>query len=583
MRRTVSNQWGVVLAGIAAAATAWGGSLPRLSVRDGALVDSTGHAVRLFGVNLFQSHLLWSRRQDLTQVEPELVAIAANGFNAVRMPLNMAWFEPRPGVFPDSPDYAEVMASHRLPAGAMAFYDGLIRRAGELGLYVIPEFHELPSDPYRWFVGGEERDRRTGKPGTAIAWMGRRDEEKERHVPDPDLARAEVPKALGWLAAHWRGVDAIAGIEVPWNEPRGVLTEPAPFHDLVQACARAVKQADPDRLVFMDCVDWGAMVNHMPDESLWKVPAEVDGLFPHFYPGMHSGNSGEVGTWSTTMANWISWFGGSGKVVMVGEYGVVEMKRARYWQGEISDTQRARTYAACVAQWYAMGVQGLFCWAWQGGIGRDGETGALNAGAEELPKWAAPFRESELSLASAPIGVVCHPGRRSKYGDRKDLWRVSDALLDAGLTPFCTVFSPQVAAQPDVLRRFRVLLVLPTDVPDTVEAAIRESSLPVVRLDERLESLDAAVGRVAGHVTGTGVPGTLVVGRARGQVTVFDRSGEGYDGKLRVLIPGAAGPGRVENCAGELVWEGDAGGLSSSGFPLKLAAWECAVLRWAQR
>ena len=189
------------------------------------------------------------------------------------------------------------MAAHRLPTGAVAFYDGLVRRAGELGLYVIPEFHELPCDPYRWFVGGEERDRGSDRPGRAIAWMAIPHESKKgRFRPDPELASEHVPQALGWLAAHWRGVPNIAGIEIPWNEPRGPLTEGEAYFDLCQACARAVKAADPARLVFMNCIDWGAMVNRISDESVWRIPDEVDALFPHFCPGLHSNSSGEAGT-----------------------------------------------------------------------------------------------------------------------------------------------------------------------------------------------------------------------------------------------------------------------------------------------
>jgi len=227
---------------------------------------------------------------------------------------------------------------------------------------------------------------------------------------------AEVPKALGWLAAHWKGVPNIAGIEIPWNEPGGPLTQGQAYYDLCRECARAVKAADPERLVFMDCVDWGAVVNRIPDESVWRVPDEIDALFPHFYPGMHSNSSGQEGTWSSTMANWVSWMMGSGRPVMVGEYGVVEMARGQYWKDGPSDAQKAATYAACAAQWYAMGVQGLFCWAWDGGIGRDTQTGALTEGAQELSRWAAPFRQTAPCNADARIAVICSPKRRATEG-----------------------------------------------------------------------------------------------------------------------------------------------------------------------
>jgi hypothetical protein len=556
------------------------GPAGQLKVAGGQLCDQTGRPLRLYGVNLFQSHLLWSRSQKASDYEADLVAIAANGFNAVRMPLNMGWFEPAQGVFPDSPEYNDVMAKHRLPTGAIAFYDGLIKRAGELGLYVIPEFHELPTDPYRWFVGGEERDRGTDKPGTAISWLGVPiPGQKGRYQLDATLASAELPRALGWLANHLRDVPNIAAIEIPWNEPGGPLTEGQAYFDLCRACARAVKTADPQRLVFMDAVDWGAMVNRLADEATWKLPDEVDGLFPHFYPGMHSGNSGPEGTWSVTMANWLSWMLGSGRPVMVGEYGVVEMGRARYWQSDVTDTDRANTYAACVAQWNAMGAQGLFCWAWGGGIGRDKATGALNQGAEQLPKWAAACREP----AAAPaIAVVCNARRRSSYGDRKDLWRITEALLDAHLAPFATVFDRQVLAQPDCLKRFRAVIVLNADLVEGTADAVRAQVPDAYWLSADMAELNPTVEALCEKLPPPDLPANVLVGYAPGRATVFERKGAAGDVRLRLRIPAAAGEGRLTDEDGKVLFAGTAEKLTTEGVMLPLQAWQCVLLRWQQ-
>ncbi len=58
----------------------------RLHADGGRFRDETGRSVALYGVNLFQSHLMWSRRQDLAEAEAALEAISDFGFNAVRMP-----------------------------------------------------------------------------------------------------------------------------------------------------------------------------------------------------------------------------------------------------------------------------------------------------------------------------------------------------------------------------------------------------------------------------------------------------------------------------------------------------------------
>jgi hypothetical protein len=372
-------------------------------------------------------------------------------------------------------------------------------------------------------------------------------------------------------------VPNIAAIEIPWNEPGGPLTEGQAYFDLCSACARAVKTADPQRLVFMDAVDWGAMVNRLADQSTWRLPDEVDGLFPHFYPGMHSSNSGPEGTWSVTMASWLSWMMGSGRPVMVGEYGVVEMGRAKYWQAGVTDVDRARTYAACVAQWNAMGAQGLFCWAWGGGIGRDKATGALSQGAEQLVKWAAPCREP----APAPVlAVVCNARRRSPYGDRKDLWRITEALLDAHLTPFATVFDRQVLAQPDCLRRFRAVIVFNADLEDGTAQAVRAQAPEAYWLSPDQAELNLTVEALRAKLQPPDLPANVLVGCAPGQATVFERKGSPGELRLRLQIPGAAGEGRLSDEEGNVLFVGTAEKLATEGAVVPLQAWECKVLRW---
>ena len=557
------------------------GPTDALHVADGRFVNQAGEVVSFYGVNLFQSHLMWSRRQQPDEADAALTEIARLGFNAVRMPLNLAWFEPAQGVFPDSPEYEAILKQHRLPTGAIAFYDGLVKRAGELGIYVIPEFHELPIDPYRWFVGGEERDRGTGKPGTAICWLGLPDEQKPgQQKPNDELIGQEVPKALGWLAKHWRGVPNIAAIEVPWNEPRGPLTDGATYYDLCQACARAIKAEDPTRLTAMDAIDWGAMVNKLTDESTWRTPPEVDALFPHFYPGMHSGSSGEAGTWSTSLANWASWLTSSGKPVMVGEYGVVEMKRAKYWANDPTPEQRRNTLAAAAAQWYAQGVQGLFCWAWDGGIDRDKETGELTRGAEVLPNWAAPYEASVPNAATAKVAVICAPRRRAQYGSRQDLWQVTDALLGAHLTPFVTVFESQVVAQPETLQRFGYLLVLQADLSQQAAAVVKQASRPTTWLSADLGELPVAVAAARQAVGAPDLPDNVILGTADRQLTVYERLGQAGEVTLKVTIPGANGAGRLVDETGTVVYQGDAATQARDGLLLDLTAYACRVYRW---
>lgn len=106
--------------------------MSRLRVQGGVLRDEKGKPIGLFGVNLFETHLSWAVTQNVAEMERELRVIASLGFNAIRVPMNMAYIEPEPDVFPDSTRYEEVMKRHRLKPNSPQFLDALVRTASEL-------------------------------------------------------------------------------------------------------------------------------------------------------------------------------------------------------------------------------------------------------------------------------------------------------------------------------------------------------------------------------------------------------------------------------------------------------------------
>ncbi len=489
-------------------------SLSRLKVQGGVLTDEQGKPVGLFGVNLFESHLGWAIEQDVAEMERNLKAIAACGFNAIRVPLNMSYIEPAPDVFPDDPRYGEIMRQHRLKPTFPKFLDTLVRIAGELGLYVILEFHELPADPWRYFAGGNEQLRKTGKHGGAISWMAkltqRPDGTIERVELDWDKAFEHVPKALAWLAKRYKGNTTVAAIEVPWNEPVGGLADDEnAYFQFVQACARAVKRVDPQRLVFMDVQDWGAGVNFLPPSSCWRVPEEVDALFPHFYFGMHCPNMPYEVALQVAAAHWVSWFLAWGKPVLVGEYGTaglsqeswlkrneeVLMRRYQLFGEQPNrDAFRADVVRACLEQWLKMGVQGVFYWAWWCGIpGQEigQRTYSLTHGLEVLKEFAPKFKEPKVTAVEAKVAVVCDKGKRAQYGDLVDLAAIAQILVAEGATPYHVLFGEAILAERRwqyQLRRYEKVIVLADGLPDEVLTKIRLTVQPnrffVVRQDK---------------------------------------------------------------------------------------------------
>lgn len=470
-------------------------ALHPLKVEKGRIIDAlTKQAIRLYGVNLFESHLGWVISQDVGEMEKELSAIARLGFNALRVPLNMSYIEPAPDIFPDDPKYREIMRQHNLKENFPFFLDALVKKAGELGLYVILEFHELPSDPWRYFAGGNEQLRETGKHGGAISWLAKISEEngKIKSVElDWDKAFIYVPKALAWLAKHYKGNPTLAGIEVPWNEPVGGWAEDERLYfKLVQACARAVKVADPERLVFMDVQDWGAGVNFLTPASTWRTPPEVDGLFPHFYFGMHCPDTPYEQALRCAVANWTSWFISWGKPVLIGEYGIAglteqwiakhkkELERLYPSKNGIDDSLLFEdVLRACLEQWMKMGVQGVFYWAWWKGIPGQGGGKAnlsISDGFSVIQKFADVFKKTKNISTNANIAVICDLSSRSQYGAPQDLLAISDILVKTGATPFHTIFAQAIIQDESFLRKrnYKKVIVLEARLPEEAKEII---------------------------------------------------------------------------------------------------------------
>lgn len=479
-------------------------SLNSLKVEKGKIVDVvTKQPIGLFGVNLFESHLGWTISQNIDEMERNLVAIKNYGFNALRVPLNMSYIEPAPDVFPDNPLYSEIMLQHKLKDGFPRFLDALIKKANELGMYVILEFHELPADPWRYFAGGDEQLRGSGKHGGAISWMAKITEKEgkiEKVELDWEKAYIYVPKALAWLARHYKNNPTIAGIEVPWNEPVGGWADDSElYYRLVQACARAIKREDPQRLVFMDIQDWGAGVNFLPPTSTYKTPPEVDVLFPHFYFGMHCPNTPYEQALRCAVANWTSWYTGWGKPVVIGEYGTagltldwinshkVDIEKF-YSQlsfsssGELKMSLIAKdVIGGCLRQWKEMGVQGVFYWAWWSGIPEEGGGQGDLRIAENLVGIFKEFEESLkkpiLTSADAKIAVICDINRRSQYGSPQNLLTITDVLVSNGFVPFHTLFSQAIMENKDLLKRrnYSKVIVLLDGIPNDILKLVKEN------------------------------------------------------------------------------------------------------------
>jgi len=133
-----------------------------------------------------------------------------------------------------------------------------------------------------------------------------------------------------------------------------------------------------------------------------------------------------------------------------------------------------------------------------------------------------------------------------------------------------------------VLKRFRILLVIDADLPEPVRELIRKAGRETVWLTPDLAGLDAVVATLRQSVAPDApeLPPNIIVAYADRQVTVFERKGLEGTVRLRLLVPGVKGDGRLLNSQGKEVFTGLATTLKQAGLELKLAPWECTTLHW---
>lgn len=254
---------------------------PRVCLEGGKLMCG-GRPFGFVGVNYTRFQLGLSIRSDFEAIARDLRTLADWGVRVVRMPLNFGLIQPAEGVFPDNSRWRQIYEDHRLDPAFVEQIDYFIALAGQLGIYTIVDWHGAPTNPFRHFLGGKAQLQGTGKPGRAIAWLAPSPAER---VP-LDMGNLRHRQALvashRWTAAHFRGNPNILGFEVPFNEPHcAFMSTDENWRRVTDACARAVKLADPNRLTFAMAPAYGHANTTM--SATWRRPDRVDGLAPHFY------------------------------------------------------------------------------------------------------------------------------------------------------------------------------------------------------------------------------------------------------------------------------------------------------------
>lgn len=261
-----------------------GHTLPMLT-RDGRNLLENGKPWAFAGFNYTHFLLEYSLpgRANYQTVAEHMRQYGDWGVTAIRVPLHLGMFQPRPGVFPDHPDYESIIKSHNLDTRFYDLFEYTVAVAGHYGIRVFLDWHEMPDDPYRYFVGGNLTEKKAGQPGKGIAWLSDPYGKDAAHPGDPRHTKAIVDTNR-WLARRFKGNGNLAGFEVPYNEPHSPTdSAELDWRRLTAATILPIITEDPDRLTFGMPPAWGHS-NVLPSTT-WFPPDHLTGMAPHHYLG----------------------------------------------------------------------------------------------------------------------------------------------------------------------------------------------------------------------------------------------------------------------------------------------------------
>lgn len=258
-----------------------GAELPRLRCVDGKLLRD-GEPFAFVGLNYTPFQMGFCRSADWESLFRHARQLEEWGIGLIRLTLNMSMFQVEEGVFPDDQRWGEIVAAHHCNVEFMTMLEIFIDRLAEAGIYVVIDWHETPTNPYRYFVGGDPTDTDRSRPGTAIAWLA--DDQTKRtswDMSDPRKLEALL-STHRWMARWGASRSNVVGHEVPYNEPHAEWeSNQANWTRITALCADAVKDAAPELLTFTQNPNYAH--NTEAWAFTWLNPYGIDGQGPHHY------------------------------------------------------------------------------------------------------------------------------------------------------------------------------------------------------------------------------------------------------------------------------------------------------------
>jgi hypothetical protein len=574
--------------------------------RQGPDLIREGKRFGFVGVNYTPFYLGLTIRADYESLARHALQMRDWGVRVVRVPLDIGAVQPALGILPDQPGHAALLRKHRLDPAFVEQLDYFVAVAGELGIYTLIDWHGIALDPYRYFLGGQEQDRGSGKPGTAIAYLAPSPTERGEF----DLADAKHVEALlnahRWAARHFRGNPNLLGIEVPFNEPHTkYMAVEANWRTITDLAARAVAEGDPDRLTFALGPSYSH--NNLLPSVTWLPPDRVTGGGHHFYQA-----NGPVPTRAdaaTFREPWLAretegTFGWSFPAVMLpfsavdypaynGECGA---HGARMVLPNLPAPEAAMVLIeAQLVQEYAAGMVGRLEWTlWDNA---NDFVPYLEVYRTLFRRFAPVFEAGPLDRMAAAVAFVQHPEAvPSSNGHNFACLPFAKAALDLHLSPVhyltdeqlryrasaeLSVGLEQVVGSVESLG-YKALVVDRRHLDPRTAALLPHMGVPLLWLDDA-EALTADALAVflkqSGVAVDTGTPREIQLAEGPDHLVVYRRLDGGANPvRIHPLLKRAGSVALIGE-DGKTAYQGDAAQLATTGFEVDLPLWRSAIYR----
>lgn len=574
-----------------------------LVARHGRDLIVDGKRWAFLGINYTRFLLEISLRSNYRDIAEELRTYGKWGLTVVRVPLHLGMIQPREGVYPDSPDYQKILESHHLNTGFFEELEYFIAVAGHYGIRVSIDWHEMPVDPYRYFVGGNLSDKKEGKPGQGIAWLHDQASGKAAEPGDPRLTKVIV-NTNRWMTRHFKGNGNILCIEVPYNEPHSAGdSADLAWRHLTAAVTLPIVTEDPERLTFGMPPAWGHS-NVLPSAT-WMLPDLISGMAPHDYLG-----NGPVDLRSDAKTRKEPWLARDVEATFDYSFAAVALPYSAVtypiWNGESGEHgyqsllpemshQEASSLMieAQIVQAYAAGWMGSLGWTLTGNAQVYDPVGDLYASiyTRFSPVYAAgPLDRGRAEVlfvqnpAAVPIGnglnYACVPFAKLAL----DLhlgpvhYMTDDQLLSVGLVQMAVGL--EQVEQVAVGLSYKAVVVDTRNLDQRVLDLIRGSKIPLLVVKDASK---LTTGELSAFLAKAGValdqktPAELQLIEGPGHLLVYRRSGEGA-AKVYPHLK-LEGSFRLIDESGQAVFSGAGDALTQQGLPVDLPKWRTAIFK----